>query len=155
LFFQGQGFFLENPDIFWVYLRIDYYRCNERINIILDNRYRVGELMMLIEGPLKIGVLDQSDQPGRELHIDFTPEFQALAPANQVQTFAQYLNELDQGIASLPEDDPNRAGMLIVQQIVEQLSPHVANGDLELTETIIVEMGRDFSSDSLMSLLNA
>ena len=110
---------------------------------------------MLIEGPLKIGVLDQPDQPGRELHIDFTLEFQALELTNRAQRFAQYLNELNQGIATLTDDDPNRAGMLIVQQIAEQLSPHIASGDLELAETIVVEMGRDFSSDSLMSLLNA
>ena len=69
--------------------------------------------------------------------------------------FEQYLQELQRGITSLPEDDPNRAGMLIVQQIAEQLFPHIANGELEMGETIIVEIGRDYSSDSLMHLLNA
>jgi hypothetical protein len=109
---------------------------------------------MLIEGPLKIAVLDQPDQPGRELHIDFTTDFQALESQDQAPAFRGYLGELQQGISSLPTDDPNRAGMLIVQQIAEQLSPHVESGDLELGETIIVEMGRDYSSDSLMNLLN-
>jgi hypothetical protein len=110
---------------------------------------------MLIQGPLKIGVLDSPDQPGRELHIEFTAEFQVLDQVGQAQTFQAYLAELSHGINSLPESDPNRAGMLIVQQIVEQLSPHIASGDLELDETIVVEMGRDYSSDSLMSLLNS
>ncbi len=110
---------------------------------------------MLIEGPLKISVLDQSDQPGRELHIDFTGEFQALGADQQAKEFQGYLQELAQGISSLSNDDPNRAGMLIVQQIAEQLSPHIQTGDLELNETIIVEIGRDYSSDSLMSLLDA
>ena len=110
---------------------------------------------MLIEGPLKIGVLDDPAQPGRELHIDFSTEFQALSQADQVAAFGRYLDELQQGIQSLPEADPNRAGMLIVQQIAEQLLPHVGSGELELDETIIVEMGRDYSSDSLMSLLNS
>ncbi len=109
---------------------------------------------MLIEGPLKIAVLDQPDQPGRELHIDFTTEFQALESQDQAPAFRGYLGELQQGISSLSEDDPNRAGMLIVQQVAEQLSPHVESGDLELGETIIVELGRDYSSDSLMNLLN-
>lgn len=108
---------------------------------------------MLIKGPLKIGVLDQPDQPGRELHIEFTEDFRSLATQGQVQVFQDYLDELRHGIFSLSEDDPNRAGMLIVQQIAEQLSPHIASGDLELEETIIVELGRDYSSDSLMSLL--
>ena len=110
---------------------------------------------MLIEGPLKIGILDDPAQPGRELHIDFTAEFQALSQTDQAARFARYLDELQQGIESLPEADPNRAGMLVVQQIAEQLLPHVGGGELELNETIIVEMGRDYSSDSLMSLLNS
>ncbi|MEN8177078.1 MAG: transcriptional regulator [Pseudomonadota bacterium] len=109
---------------------------------------------MLIEGPLKIGVLDQADQPGRELHIDFTSEFQMLELQSQANEFQDYLKELEKSISTLPDDDPNRAGMLVVQQIAEQLSPHIRNGDLELDETIIVEMGRDHSSDSLMSLLD-
>jgi hypothetical protein len=112
-------------------------------------------LNMLIEGPLKIGVLDDPEQPGRELHIDFTTEFQALPAQDQVAAFSVYLDELQQGIASLPEEDANRVGMLIVQQIAEQLLPHLGDGELELSDTIIVEMGRDYSSDSLMSLLNS
>ena len=108
---------------------------------------------MLIEGPLKIGVLDQPDQPGRELHIDFTSEFQTLGLQGQASAFQDYLKVLEQSISSLSEQDPNRAGMLIVQQIAEQLSPHIQSGELELHETIIVEMGRDYSSDSLMNLL--
>ncbi|MEJ2403877.1 MAG: transcriptional regulator [Candidatus Thiodiazotropha sp.] len=110
---------------------------------------------MLIEGPLKIGVLDDPQQPGRELHLDFTSEFQALGSENQTETFSRYLQTLEQNIETLSEDDPNRAGMLIVQQIAEQLMPHLVDGELELSETIIVEMGRDFTSDSLMGLLNS
>lgn len=110
---------------------------------------------MLIEGPLKIGVLDDPAQPGRELHIDFSAEFQALNGQDQATAFARYLEELQRGVSTLPEEDPNRAGMLIVQQIAEQLLPHVSKGELELSDTIIVEMGRDYSSDSLMSLLTS
>jgi hypothetical protein len=110
---------------------------------------------MLIEGPLKIGVLDDPAQPGRELHIDFTSEFQALPPPDQAAAFSRYLEQLQQGINGLSAEDPNRAGMLIVQQIAEQLLPHLGSGELELSDTIIVEMGRDYSSDSLMSLLNS
>ncbi|MES9832145.1 MAG: transcriptional regulator [Candidatus Thiodiazotropha sp. LLP2] len=110
---------------------------------------------MLIEGPLKIGVLDDPEQPGRELHVDFTSEFQALGPEGQTNSFNDYLQTLQKSIFDLPETDPNRAGMLIVQQIAEQLMPHLATGDLELSETIIVEMGRDHASNSLMSLLNS
>ncbi|MES9968652.1 MAG: transcriptional regulator [Candidatus Thiodiazotropha sp.] len=108
---------------------------------------------MLIEGPLKIGVLDDPEQPGRELHISFTEEFQALEQSDQTQSFSEYLQLLGRNIDKLPVQDPNRAGMLIVQQIAEQLMPHLHTGDLEIGETIIVEMGRDYASDSLMGLL--
>jgi hypothetical protein len=110
---------------------------------------------MLIKGPLKIGVLDDPGQPGRELHVNFTHEFQALGNDGQTQVFNEYLQVLQENIIALPEADPNRAGMLIVQQIAEQLMPHLASGDLELSETIVVEMGRDHASDSLMGLLNS
>ncbi|MBL3527513.1 MAG: transcriptional regulator [gamma proteobacterium endosymbiont of Lamellibrachia anaximandri] len=108
---------------------------------------------MLIDGPLKIGVLDQPEMPGRELHLTFTPEFQALDQQAQEAQFQAYLQTLQQQIHSLKDDDQNRAGMLIVQQIAEQLMPHLQGGDLELDETIVVEMGRDESSLSLMNLL--
>jgi hypothetical protein len=78
-----------------------------------------------------------------------------MAQGEQATAFARYLEELQQGIAALPAEDPNRAGMLIVQQIAEQLLPHLEGGELELGDTIIVEMGRDYSSDSLMGLLNS
>lgn len=110
---------------------------------------------MLIEGPIMIGVLDDPGQPGRELHINFSAEFQALDLQGQAASFARYLGELQQGIDALAEGDRNRIGMLIVQQVSEQLLPHIVNGELELDDTIIVEMGRDHSSDSLMSLLNS
>lgn len=110
---------------------------------------------MLIEGPLKIGVVDLPGQPGRELRVRFSDAFRALDLREQGVLFSRYLAELERGIDSLGEGDADRAGMLIVQQLVEQLLPHVASGELELDETIVVEMGRDYASDSLMGLLNS
>jgi hypothetical protein len=110
---------------------------------------------MLIEGPLKIGVLDDPEQPGRELHISFTLEFQTLEPSAQAGSLSEYLQRLGRNIESLAQGDPNRAGMLIVQQVAEQLLPHLQSGELAISETIIVEMGRDYASDSLMGLLNS
>ena len=119
------------------------------------SRWNLRSREMLIDGPLKIGVVDDPGQPGRELHVRFSDEFQVLDLQEQGARFARYLNQLEGGIAGLAKGDANRAGMLIVQQLVEQLLPHVVDGELELGETIVVEMGRDYSSDSLMSLLNS
>jgi len=110
---------------------------------------------MLIEGPLKVGVVDDPAQPGRELHVRFTDAFRALGLQEQGTVFSRYLAELEGGIDRLGEGDADRAGMLIIQQLAEQLLPHVVSGELELDETIVVEMGRDHTSDSLMGLLSS
>lgn len=109
---------------------------------------------MLINGPIKVGILDSPEQQGRELHITFTDDFRAGDMLQQASEFRRYIDELTNNISTLPADDANRAGMLIIQQIAEQLYQPIASGELELDETIIVEIGRDHSSNSLMSLLS-
>jgi len=97
---------------------------------------------MEINGPLKIGVVETGGDNGWELHIDFRPDFRALPLAGQSEAFRTYLTELASGIAELAESDRNRQGMLMVQQIAEQLLPHVEQGDLALNETIVVEIAQ-------------
>lgn len=97
---------------------------------------------MEITGPLKIGVMETPDRPGWELHIDFRPEFRSLPLAQQGEAFRAYISGLAADISTLAEDDRNRQGMLMVQQIAEQLLPHVESGDLALGETIVVEIAQ-------------
>lgn len=97
---------------------------------------------MEIDGPIKIGVLETPDRQGWELHLDFRPEFRALSLQDQAAGFRVYLQELAAGVATLDEADRNRQGMLLVQQIAEQLWPHVEAGDLDLSETIVVEIAQ-------------
>lgn len=98
--------------------------------------------MTEINGPLKIGVLETAGQAGWELHIDFRPEFRGLRLDEQGRAFRRYLTELASGIAALAESDRNRQGMMLVQQIAEQLLPHVEAGELALNETIVVEISQ-------------
>jgi len=110
---------------------------------------------MLIEGPLKIGVVDRTDTPGRELHFSFTPEFRRLEPAAQGEEMRSYLAGLSEQIQSIADEtDPNRQGMLIVLQVAEQLLPHIETGDMAMEETIVVEMGPESAGISVMDLLN-
>jgi hypothetical protein len=96
---------------------------------------------MEIAGPLTIGVVDKLDGIGRELHIGFTEEFRRLPLREQGQLFDAYVAELGAAVWEMPEDDPDRAGMLLVLQIAEQLLPHVAAGELALGDVIVVELG--------------
>lgn len=109
---------------------------------------------MEISGPLTIGVVEKLEGPGRELHIGFQEAFRRLPLAAQGETFRDYVAELGAAASTLAEDDPNRPGILLIQQIAEQLLPHVAAGELSLGDTIVVEIGGGFAvGGSLTDLL--
>ena len=108
---------------------------------------------MLIEGPLRISVAENADGQGWVLVLAFKPEFQVLDVQAQGAQFRDYLQRLNDDIAGIVEDDHNRAGMLIIQQIVEQLLPHVAAGELEVEESIIIQIEQNSQVVALTDLL--
>ena len=85
--------------------------------------------------------------------MNFTDDFKSADLERQGQIFAAYLAELAQEINAREADDANRAGMLIVQQIGEQLLSHIQAGEIALEETMIVEIGRE-QAFSLTDLIN-
>ncbi len=109
---------------------------------------------MQIDGPMKISVADSPDGQGRILILGFKPDFQELDVPEQATRFQAYLDELERNIAAIEdENDRNRAGMLIIQQISEELFPHIEAGDLALEEGIIIQIGQDPHSVALTDLL--
>ena len=98
---------------------------------------------MPIEGPLKLSVKEKDTGIGRELHLDFTPSFRQLSAAEQGKIFKDYVNGLQQDITAEDEDSTERQGMLTVLQIAEQLLSHIKANDIELGETIIVDIQPD------------
>jgi len=108
---------------------------------------------MEINGPLRIGVIDSPDRPGWELQVTFTDEFKAADLAQQAQRFEAYLQELAEGIQSLPEGDRNRDGMAIVYQLCSQMLPYIREGQIALEETIMVEIGQS-QAVSITDFLN-
>jgi len=109
---------------------------------------------MLIEGPLRISVAETTGGQGWVLVLAFKPEFQALDVPAQGTEFTKYVQGLNADIESITaEDDPNRAGMLIIQQIVEQLSPHIVTGELEVAESITIQIQQNSQVVALTDLL--
>lgn len=109
---------------------------------------------MLIEGPIRITVAEAAAGQGWVLVLAFKPEFQALGLDEQARQFRDYLTRLNTDIAGISdENDRNRAGMLIIQQIVEQLLPHVEAGELELEESIIIQIQQNSQVVALTDLL--
>ena len=110
---------------------------------------------MDINGPMRIGVLQTDGAAGWELHFDFRDEFQALELSRQAEEFRLYLTTLAAEIASLPEENRDRQGMLLVQQLSEQLLEYIASGELALNETIKVQVEQSVAVSSLSALLKS
>ncbi len=109
---------------------------------------------MDIQGPLKVGVVAPSSEGNYELHIDFTDEFRHADLAAQGERFRDYLGELTKALQAGDLDERNRQGVLLIQQICEQLRPHVETGDVALAETLVIEVQRT-PEVNLADLLNA
>lgn len=85
--------------------------------------------------------------------MSFRDDFKSADLGEQGRVFADYLAELEREISARKEDDHDRAGMLIVQQIGEQLLPYIQAGEIALEETMVVEIGQT-QAFSLTDLIN-
>jgi hypothetical protein len=101
---------------------------------------------MLIEGPLRVSIVETTDGLGRELSLSFTDSFRALPLAEQGPTLRAYIENLRDMIDEQEEEDTaERQGMLTILQVAEQLQPHGAAGEPALEETLVVEVQPEFS----------
>ena len=96
---------------------------------------------MDITGPIKVGVVEPSPQGNYELHIDFTEAFRAADLASQGEQFRSYLADLS-ALLRGDIDERNAQGVLLIQQICEQLQPHIETGEVALGETLVIEVQR-------------
>lgn len=106
---------------------------------------------MLIEGLFHFSVLD-NDYGVRELHLRFSADFQALAVNKQAEQMQAYWASLENELENLPDTDPNLQGMLIVQQVTEQLLPHIQSGEVPLTEEIVIQIQPDSPLSKFMGI---
>lgn len=108
---------------------------------------------MDIQGPVKVGVVEPSADGNYELHIDFTEDFKAMGLAGQGEAMRDYLDVLATALDEPEQTLRDRQGMLLMQQICEQLAEPVRIGDLALNETLVVEVQRT-PGVNLADLLN-
>lgn len=93
---------------------------------------------MGMEGPLKFRIISYDDSDDREIHVDFQEEFQNLELQEQANEFVKHISSLHSQVAALKEEDEKeRQGMLMVLQLLEELSPHIQAGEVPLNETIV------------------
>jgi hypothetical protein len=111
---------------------------------------------MLIEAPFKISVVEKADPESKELHLTFTEQFSSSELSERVNIVKGYLSELNNNLQKFPADSKDKQGMMLVEQLVGELLPHITNDELELEETIVVEINKELGIASLIesSLLN-
>ncbi len=112
---------------------------------------------MEIKGPLIITVQDDDSSLKRELHISFKPSFVQSKVPERVKQLDIYMNELGKALQPLNDDAPDRLGMETVYQICENLLDHIRADEIDLNETIVIEIQPTFSISSIVtghSLIN-
>jgi hypothetical protein len=95
---------------------------------------------MKIEGPLIVRVLDDDIQNKRTLEIDFTEQYQELTTEQQTADMKKYIQQLFRNAETLPDKDSNRQGLLRIMQICEELLPLIQQQELDINETITMEL---------------
>ena len=95
---------------------------------------------MEIEGPLTIAIQDDEAYQKRELHIQFKPDFKQMDLSARVTALQKYINDIKQQLETLDADTPDRQGMETVMHIGETLLEYIAADQIDLEETIIIEI---------------
>lgn len=95
---------------------------------------------MKIEGPLAINVTDDKVHNKRTLEISFRQEFQLLQHDQQLSELKIYIQRLYQNAQTQQEGSANREGMTLIMQVCEQILPLLQQQEIDLAETIEMEM---------------
>jgi hypothetical protein len=95
---------------------------------------------MEIEGPLDISVQDDASSLKHELHISFKPAFTQEKLFERTEAFQTYIDHLKHSLRKLDHADPNRLGIETILEICENLSEYIARDEIDLNETIVIEV---------------
>jgi len=106
---------------------------------------------MDIEGPLHISVQDDESSLKRELHLSFKPYFVQEKLFERTEVFQKYIDHLKHNLQKLGKDNSDRLGMETILQICENLSEYVANDEIDLNETIVIEISSTINITNLMT----
>lgn len=94
---------------------------------------------MVIKGPLTLNTADKMDGTGKEIFLGFTEEFRLQELDQQKLLLDSYMQELADAIR-IEMDDRERQGMLMIQQIMVQLYPHIVSGEMDLDEELVIDV---------------
>jgi hypothetical protein len=102
---------------------------------------------MQINGPLELQIIE--DEGNRELHIKFKEDYQKLDLKNRVEKMKQHLKVLHTSFLA-SNDEAEKQGMQMIIQVVSQIIPLIETDKMVNDETIILELGKTTSINSLI-----
>lgn len=106
---------------------------------------------MEIEGPFNILVKDDETSLKRELHLSFKSEFILEKLFERTEAFQKYIDHLKHKLQKLEKDNTDRLGMETILQICENLSEYIINDEIDLNETIVIEISPKINITNLMT----
>lgn len=106
---------------------------------------------MEIEGPLNILVQDDETSLKRELHLSFKAEFIQEKLFERTEAFQQYIDHLKHNLKKLEKDNTDRLGMETILQICENLLEYLTNDEIDLNETIVIEINPSIDITNLIT----
>lgn len=87
-----------------------------------------------------MNIVDDEALDKRTLEISFIEDFQQLQHDQQLSELKSYIQRLYQNAQTLNKGQADRQGVLMIMQICEELLPHIQQQDIDLNETIELEM---------------
>lgn len=110
---------------------------------------------MNIDGPLNLNVTKDEVQHKRTLEITFKQEFQTLSLEQRSQELKRYIQSLYQSAQTFKDGNAEKTGLELIMQLSEELLPFIQQDELDLEETIKLEMamgGSSVASEKSVSL---
>lgn len=106
---------------------------------------------MEISGPLNIAVQEDESSLRRELHLSFKPDFIEEKLFERTEAFQKYIDHLKHDLQKLDKDNPDRLGMETIVQVCENLVEYIAKDELDLHETIVIEISPSINIANLVT----
>jgi len=105
------------------------------------------------EAPFTAALVEQDNSKLRKLELNFPAEFQQLDVTAQGAAIAAYITVLHQQSYAAEDGSREQQGMLIVLQIAEQMLPHIQAGEMDLSQTIDVEVASGQPEEPVQTVL--
>lgn len=94
---------------------------------------------MISKGPVTFKTTDMADGEGKEITLGFTEQFRSKGLDEQKRLIESYMLEISEGLKQ-ETDEREKQGLVIIQNIMVQLYPHIVSGELDLDEELIIDV---------------